>query len=1479
MPVLRHALDDCVPPLLPRLAAVPLARSVWRLLLTVRHYRIAFALHQHLPLVDAEQTLCSCMLALCVLASLDRSLGAQLAQHPQQSLIHVRADNATALLTALLRHPTLDGPSSTLDDSPDSLESATTSLLTLSSAFTQLLFELPVAGDTTTPSVDSKAGTLRQPAVADSSNDIDVHGKLVLLLVRLKSQLGSAIVSLDKTTRITLSSALSYYAKYPVHPPVSALSMPAASVPDPTKLVVGRSEIARFWWHKSNFPPVQSLPVLSTYLLDYLANDVGDKPAADSWRAFINHRDVWQLNDLQVSDQGHFTPERLADMLPCSDMYSITLGDMILWRLYGWLYLALDIEGKIYALRKAPNTFPNHILAIISVLQASMNAARNRFTYTKDIHTRLSSLAMRLSNVSYPPFPARFFDVTAFLTTLHADMSRILERPHVNASSVSDWVALLERVKSTVSGEWSQHLSVHISSSQIADACKCIAKDTAAAEGLRLVTETFAHLLSNTSFVDRFLINPHAIQLLSDNGGALVKSPVNGSTTTNGASAATAAGEGGHHQHHRSSSPDHDSMPQHSYTFRHLPVSLYPLPDTSDDDISKHLPLLAQVMSLNHPHVARVFGVSRYGGKWSVVSEFGHRVSPPDSRHALPILRSISLAMLALSDCGLALREHETCLDNFVLVDGRVKVAAGKMCLASGPVDVTAVGALLFYILTGSEYDAGTLNELDFVHAADEVKHAIRRCVCPSAADDRPTIDQLLAALDGKELVTRQPDIQAMVTQAIKLSNPSSLDAPDIQPSPESRHTPSSLHSSTASTQLTVTPSATDAVELRHTQSLSRAPSPHRSNGVARSSTITGRPVSQSSAQSFATAQPDPLATITRAPPTPPFRSMSAEDLTTLAAAAAAAAAAGSPANASIARSDSWDSTVGRNQFNHAAAQALQQQEWLRQHQQQQQRQSLVAMQRPPRPVSVQAQQQMYQHQRHAVSSPNRLSISSVASVDPGRRSSIQSGWQQATPQSTVYAPPRSVTPPAVRQSVASVDPRHMKGIKLPTVSETGFDPKQAISWTQTGLYMPGKPATPQPQQQPQQQMLRSQTPSNSSLSQYNPRRQTIDSINVLFARPTSANASPISPVSPHDFAPSVASKQSNTDRNSIRSLSSLASNTSYYFGNQSTVGQSSAVADPPSPSARQAASVASSSGVPAHADGYGTLVNNKRESFARALSFYRNGHGDLTAAYPLFSQVHEMYPEALLYMAESHYYGSKTSNFRQDPPKSFALYLQASQRGILVANVGLADCLYFGFDPARPGMTETAKAKTLYLSVVQAAAAPSSQTVPPPSPTTATPSPSTLSAGSASAASRMHSPVTQTHADVPHLTSRMLGRAHAGYADCLFDQHDFPGALEHYRLAVRFDGGDGPGGLGCRRAWARLAQLYIHNGTDGSPASVSVTPACKQDLDLAREYLKKARGCRREVLVKCEWFKARNEPDKAAEYREEYLWRYPFDF
>jgi tetratricopeptide (TPR) repeat protein len=260
-------------------------------------------------------------------------------------------------------------------------------------------------------------------------------------------------------------------------------------------------------------------------------------------------------------------------------------------------------------------------------------------------------------------------------------------------------------------------------------------------------------------------------------------------------------------------------------------------------------------------------------------------------------------------------------------------------------------------------------------------------------------------------------------------------------------------------------------------------------------------------------------------------------------------------------------------------------------------------------------------------------------------------------------------------------------------------------------------------------------------------------------------------------------------------------------------------------------------------------------ESWNRALLFYGDGLEDVAAAFILFNEVKSHFPPALYYMAESLYFGSRMGRMRQDPLAASEYYREALQCNVDAAHVGMGDCAFFSFDAQSKFETDNerlARAQEHYELAVN---------------------------------------LLFREICHPPIHSKYRARAVCGLGDVLFAKQEYEQALDYYAIAIRLDPGPVPcsptyvpavanhlasllegqilletktPGAGCRRAYAQLAELAI----------LKVLPESH-----VPEYLKRARGCRREVLAKCRWFRSQELESAASEYENEYLWRYPLEF
>ncbi|KAI9182860.1 Receptor-interacting serine/threonine-protein kinase 3 [Blastocladiella emersonii ATCC 22665] len=117
---------------------------------------------------------------------------------------------------------------------------------------------------------------------------------------------------------------------------------------------------------------------------------------------------VWQLGDLHL-------PAELSPQSLSASLAGVPLEDYIMWKLVGWLYLAVKLEQRVYALatphaRAGGGTSggpeavrgvftylgAHHIVRFVDDMQAAMNAVRRRFRYSQALHTRLRSAYARV---------------------------------------------------------------------------------------------------------------------------------------------------------------------------------------------------------------------------------------------------------------------------------------------------------------------------------------------------------------------------------------------------------------------------------------------------------------------------------------------------------------------------------------------------------------------------------------------------------------------------------------------------------------------------------------------------------------------------------------------------------------------------------------------------------------------------------------------------------------------------------------------------------------------------------------------------------------------------------------------------------------------------------------------------------------------------------------------------------------------------
>ncbi|KNE61972.1 hypothetical protein AMAG_07237 [Allomyces macrogynus ATCC 38327] len=145
----------------------------------------------------------------------------------------------------------------------------------------------------------------------------------------------------------------------------------------------------------------------------FLQTIAAPKDARASRRG-IPRQPLWFIEDLQLD--GAMSPLALSETLGSAN---VSLGDYVLWKLFGWMHLAIRLEHRIYTHTPTPpgseatggktptssrrmknNVFVllgrHHLDRFLQCMQLVMNALRKRYRYSQSLHHRIISTYMRI---------------------------------------------------------------------------------------------------------------------------------------------------------------------------------------------------------------------------------------------------------------------------------------------------------------------------------------------------------------------------------------------------------------------------------------------------------------------------------------------------------------------------------------------------------------------------------------------------------------------------------------------------------------------------------------------------------------------------------------------------------------------------------------------------------------------------------------------------------------------------------------------------------------------------------------------------------------------------------------------------------------------------------------------------------------------------------------------------------------------------
>ncbi|KAJ3375464.1 hypothetical protein GGF31_004582 [Allomyces arbusculus] len=611
MPLLAHPLDDAARRAATHVRAI---RVLVRALVALRDWKIAANVHDARAFA-AEYALTKAAVALVALWEVHAAAARRAAHRDSVASVVSLQDTGAALSMAGRTPPALLAAAreEQAEALLDSLEGEVRGMDRAGAdnvvAQVQILAEALEMDFFAPPTHPPQPGSAHHPTVRSLLEAAGPAAVRASDWSTLLAALRAAATSGIKVANPPLLNYLAYFAHHP-QPPRRVVPVDYMSVPEAVYLPPHHAAIVEFWWVRHRFAAVVPLAAVADALGDDLR--AMDPMARDLWRQYwrgANSGDgVWRAGDLDTiyDPRRAVTPADLARALPTDTLYDTSLGDMLVWRLLGWLYLALETENLLYALRKQVPLAD--LAAPMAALQASMNQLRARYGYSRDVHTRLAALALKLIHRPYPPFAPRFANVVDTVTQVHADVAAVLAKPFLQEQDRAVWDQVLARVRAAAQ-EWSV---VHgIDPSATLPTAAVNSDLTAMAQAVAGTARALAN---------RFLINPTGVQRTIQ---ATTGSP--------------------------------------GYRWLHLPVAIVPVaPAPSmriDPTMVRHVALA--MAAGTHPYVQLVHGVTLVQGQWAVVAEAGEwvvgeldplRGAPDDER--LAVVKGLVSGLWTLHSAG-----------------------------------------------------------------------------------------------------------------------------------------------------------------------------------------------------------------------------------------------------------------------------------------------------------------------------------------------------------------------------------------------------------------------------------------------------------------------------------------------------------------------------------------------------------------------------------------------------------------------------------------------------------------------------------------------------------------------------------------------------------------------------------------------------------------------------------------------------------
>ncbi|KAI9179852.1 Receptor-interacting serine/threonine-protein kinase 3 [Blastocladiella emersonii ATCC 22665] len=177
---------------------------------------------------------------------------------------------------------------------------------------------------------------------------------------------------------------------------------------------VANLEIRRVWWDFFRWPAAQPTNDFLSQMPQYFKMQ-RDPVALQMWTN-MQRGVLLRVDDLGVEQDGLVTPFDLNEVFPYDPVYEISIGDWLIWKGLGWIFLAAEIERKLLPFRNKFIQCPTVVGKFITYLSDTLNALRKEHGYNATMHARLLDISVRIVSSALPAFSDRFQSFLEALT-------------------------------------------------------------------------------------------------------------------------------------------------------------------------------------------------------------------------------------------------------------------------------------------------------------------------------------------------------------------------------------------------------------------------------------------------------------------------------------------------------------------------------------------------------------------------------------------------------------------------------------------------------------------------------------------------------------------------------------------------------------------------------------------------------------------------------------------------------------------------------------------------------------------------------------------------------------------------------------------------------------------------------------------------------------------------------------------------------